>query len=297
MRILLTGTSGFIGKHLVPLLSHHQLWLLGRKKTHFHFSKNQTFLEIDLENTEQLRNKLRDITPDICIHLAWDRLPDYSLSNCLKNFEAGVRLFEILGATGCKKIFVAGSCWEYGDLQGQVSEADYPKNMNLFASYKTGLRLIGQSLAASNQIDFIWGRIFFVYGVGQRESSLIPYCYKTLKGNKTPRVNNPSAINDFIHVSDVANAIKALIETHNISGVFNIGSGKPSKIGKIVELVAKIMGSKRIPKCYSEYSEGKGIWADISLIQKKTGWSPQIPLETGIEKTLSQIDKKGKLIL
>lgn len=292
MRILLTGASGFIGRNLVPLLSHHQLCLISRKEPPSRLSSHLSYLKNDLADIKQLWNKARDFAPEVCIHLAWDGLPDYSLSNCLKNFETGVRLFEVLGTTGCKKIFVAGSCWEYGELQGQVSESDSSKNMNLFASHKTGLRLVGESLAVSQGIDFIWGRIFFVYGFGQRESSLIPYCYKTLKEGKTPQINNPCAINDFVHVSDVANAIKTLIETHKISGIFNIGSGKPSKVKKIVEIIAKKMGSKKIPIYHTEYSEEKGMWADISLIQKKTVWSPQIPLETGIEKTLSQMDER-----
>ena len=86
-----------------------------------------------------------------------------TLSTCLKNFNTSITLYDLLRKVGCKIIFNAGTCWEYGDLTGQVSESDVPGNMQFFASIKTSLRISGQSIFAYEGINFIWGRFFFVY--------------------------------------------------------------------------------------------------------------------------------------
>ena len=217
-------------------------------------------------------------------------MPDYSLLKCLENFNTTMHLFGFLKDIGCKKIFTAGTCWEYGNLQGQVKEEDSSSGMSLFASFKTSLRLIGENLAAEKGIDFIWGRIFFVYGPGQREQSLLPFCYQALKKKEAPQVNNPSAINDFIYVSDVAMAIVALIEAPFVSGVFNIGSGIPVTVAKLCNLVAQRLGVEGLPIEHPRSSNEKGFWADISSIQKSTGWKPQTSLENGIDETIKHLE-------
>lgn len=287
MRILVTGGSGFIGRHLLPLLERHQLLLIGRNEPRIR-PPNATYVHGDLAEAASWRDAAREFSPEACIHLAWTGLPDYSLPRCLENFDSSVRLFELLGDMGCRKIFAAGTCWEYGNLQGRVGEMDSPNSMNLFASFKTALRLVGESLAASRGLSFVWGRLFFVYGPGQRETSLIPSCYQALKKGRSPRVNNPDAVNDFIHVSDVARAIQALIESSGVSGVFNIGSGMPTGAGEVCRLVSRHVGGAGL--CTEanapSASDGQGAWADVSHIRARTGWTPRLTLQAGIEQTL-----------
>lgn len=288
MRILVTGGNGFIGRHLLPLLERHQLLLIGRSEPRVRLP-NATYVCGDLVQTGVWREAVRKFSPEACIHLAWAGLPDYSLPRCMENFDSSARLIDLLSGMGCQKIFVAGTCWEYGSLQGQVGETDVPHSMNLFASFKTALRLIGESLTASRGLNFVWGRLFFVYGPGQRETSLIPSCYRAFKQGQPPQINNPDAVNDFIHVSDVARAIQALIESPGASGIFNIGSGAPTGVGEICRLVSGYARGSGL--CSAEantpsVANGQGAWADVSRIRAKTGWTPRLSLQAGIEQTL-----------
>ncbi|SVE63310.1 uncharacterized protein METZ01_LOCUS516164, partial [marine metagenome] len=224
VRILLTGGSGFLGMHLLSILAHHQVLSFSRGKAGFSY-QNVSYHNCNLSDTATWKQQVRDFCPDVAIHLAWTGLPDYSFSRCLENFNFSIDLVDVLASTGCKTIFMAGTCWEYGDILGKVKETDIPGPLRLFPSFKTGLRLVSQSIAKRYEVKLIWGRIFFVYGFGQRETSLIPTCYKAIKKGLYPEMKNPFSRHDFIHISDVVGAIKALVETPEVSGVFNLGSG------------------------------------------------------------------------
>ncbi len=250
----------------MPLLGSHELLHLGKIE-----SRGET---------------VRKFSPEACVHLAWAGLPDYSLARCMENFNLGVELIKELSDTGCQKIFVAGTCWEYGDLQGQVRESDPTRVTNLFASFKTSLRLVAESLMAPRKQDLIWGRLFFIYGPGQRKTSLIPSCYNALSHDQPFSVNTPNAVSDFIHVSDAARAIKTLIESTGVSGIFNIGSGVPATAAEVCQLVSRCLNKNgSVPDGVT--AEKRGMWADVSLIKARTGWTPQLSLEAGIQQTVA----------
>ena len=289
MRILLTGGCGFIGKYLRPLLDKHQTLMVGRREFEG-LQDNIFYVRGNLSNLSESEEKIRAFSPEACIHLAWEGIPDYSFSTCLKNFNASIRLFDFLSRIGCKTIFAAGTCWEYGNLNGQVHESDTPANMNLFASIKSSLQLSGQSIFNSKAINFIWGRFFFIYGPGQRETSLIPSSFQTFKAGKIPELKNPNAVNDFIYVKDAAKAIVDILEAPNVSGVVNIGSGKPTKIIDVCKVISKKMGVTFKSSALESAHEKIGFWADLSKIGRQVGWAPEISLEEGIQMTLTSLE-------
>lgn len=292
MRIFITGANGFIGRHLVPLLDKHQLLAIGREQANFS-GRNISYIRANLADPASWEDRLEEFAPEACIHLAWQGLPDYSFEACLKNFDMSARLFDLLTLKGCKTIFVAGTGWEYGDAQGAVKEEDSPGKMSLFASFKTALRLVGENLAAQRKVNFIWGRLFFVYGPGQRDTSLMPSCYRSFVKGECPAVKNPDAVCDFVHVADAASAIKALIETKNTNGTFNIGSGSAAKVSQVCDYVAQALkAANSLPDKKDSSDKSNGFWADISLINGKTGWKPQTSLRKGVEEMMRELGRK-----
>lgn len=287
MKIFITGGSGFIGNELIPLLGKHELLCLTRSFKDLKSHNNIKYISGDLSNPETYLIALEEFKPDLCIHLAWYGLPDYSVQNNTLNFTFSIKLIECLIKVKCRKIFVAGSCWEYGNAQKSLCETDMPINPGIFGAFKTSLYMIMNSICRENNIDLIWGRVFFVYGPGQRKNSLIPYCYYLLKNGLNIKINNPLAINDFICVSDVANAIKHLIELDNISGVFNIGSGQGKAVWEVVNYVASSL--KLLPIYDNIIGPDMGNWANIKKISK-LGWKSEISLENGIFNTISELD-------
>ncbi len=289
MKIFITGGSGFIGSHLLPLLVRggHEVRCLERSDGMLGAS---LVMQGDLYKPDSYREELARFGPDCAIHMAWGGLPDYSLGNCRRNLLAGIDLFEALGQAGCNRIFAAGTCWEYGKLTGAVKEHDQGVELGVFPAFKIALHAIGLSCCEADGRRLIWGRPFFVYGPGQRASSLIPLCYRSLSVGTAPEINNPMAVNDFVHVADVAEAIRALIESDDAVGIYNIGTGTPAAVWEVVNAVA---ASLALPPVYRDMppAAANGFWAD-SRRMEALGWQPSMTLEAGIAQTIETWKKQ-----
>jgi len=277
MRILVTGGSGFVGRAICRLLaSRHDLLVLTRSDG---VAVPGTRLVGDLGRPAAWRDEVIRFAPDCCVHLAWEGLPDYSFATSHRNFEAGLALFDMLRGTSCRKVVGMGSCWEYGDVAGSVSEGTAPGRQGLFAAFKSATYAVGRPLLAENGIGLAWLRPFFIYGPGQRATSLIPSCIEEVAAGRPPAVRTPEAINDFIHVDDVATATAAVLETERAEGIYNVGSGRPTRVGDVVNLVCRHLGR---PAAFPAGDGGKGFWADTARIVGDTGWSARVSLESGV---------------
>lgn len=288
MRIFVTGGTGFIGRPLVANLikKGHELLILSRKS--HKSSKNLKFVKGDLGGN-LWQSEVRRFKPDACVHLAWQDLPNYDAQTSRRNLFQSLNLYNFLAEIGCKKILTAGSCSEYGMQKGKLSEESQVRPLNAFATAKNTLNLLGTEIAREKDIKFIWTRIFFCYGPGQRETSLLPSLINYKKTGKAPKIAEPDTQLDFIFVEDIAEAITKLLENAKTSGNYNIGSGKLTSISKIVKITGKLLGKeKEFEKLISHKSKAKwsDFYADISKIRKEIGWKPKTEIEEGIKKTI-----------
>ena len=301
MRAFLTGGTGFIGRYVLKHLEKegHDILLLTRaSKENFSSiikSKKVNIISGNLSDIDKWKNKLIQFKPDTTIHLAWEGIPDYGVKTSIKNLKYGLNLFEELARIGCKKIICTGSCWEYGQNQGEISEDLPVKSSNAFTTAKNALHLLGREIAKGNNMQFTWTRLFYVYGPGQRENSLIPYIIKCVKEGKELKIKTPSARNDFIYVEDVARAIVAILEKYTQSTVYNVGSGYSTSIQDIINIIYNELNFKHKSKDDLSKTEkicSDNFWADISKIKKDVSWEPKIDIKNGIKKNILYHEKK-----
>ncbi len=244
----------------------------------------------DLGTTGDWIGEIAKFQPEWCIHLAWQGLPDYSLERCRANLDAGLRLLDAVAQPGLRRMVVAGSCWEYGRVSGAVSEDRVPVDPGVFAATKQALLTVLDSVARDKGFDYRWARVFFVYGPGQRPTSLIPHLHAAYAAGRAPDVRQPDAVQDFVHVDDAAAALVALVERDAPSGIFNVGSGRPTSVGRVANRAADHYGTKRP---FDSLGEGQGFWADTSKMYASTGWRARIGVDEGLETTLAALDGVG----
>lgn len=323
MRIFITGGTGFIGSHVIKKLAGHDILALSSNtQNNFSNSKNLSLLKGNLANLSDWKKKVRDFKPDAAVHIAWEGIPDYGIEMSLKNLQYGLSLYEFLTEIKCKNILTTGSCWEYGGQKGKLSEDMPVKPFNAFTASKNSLNFLGWEIAKKNNVNFIWTRLFYIYGPGQKGQSLIPYLIDCVKNGKTPEIKNPLAKNDFAYVEDVADAISKILINCKESTTYNIGSGKLTSVQKIIDIIFKefsgnestrdlMVGVSSLGRISSDsrkpatlqsgfYRDKQfrkkqarqtdtlsSFYADISKIKKEVDWKPETNIEQGIKKTIA----------
>ena len=274
MKTLITGSSGFIGRALLKQNLSGDLHVTSRVSTslptgitgHFGDLSNQEFLKYLAEQ------KFEQV-----IHLAWEGLPNLSEENNLRNLKISKKFLEILASSGVKDFQIAGSCLEYGDLTGQISEEVIGENLSDFAATK--IKLL--EFIADLGVNYKWHRIFYSYGPFQHDNSLLSSAFLSAKNGISLKLSNPNISRDFIYVDDVAKAMSQLIETPGVSGIFNIGSGKGTLVKDLVDALNSKMGLEVQDQVVEK---SPALTADIKKITETCGWTPEVSIKQGVKK-------------
>ncbi len=295
MKILITGASGFIGKHILNLLSQekYQLLLLAEdeKNRRLLGGYNAEIIISNLNNIQSCKEEIRRFDPQVCIHLAWEAIPDYSFETSRRNLDNSLDLINlIVNETGCGKLIISGSCYEYGKTIGLCRESNKTGVNSFFSWAKCALYNYCQCLCKKSNTDLVWFRIFYVYGPGQRKDSLIPTLVNSLKNGMLPQIKRPLDANDFIYVGDVARAFATAANKKIKPGIYNLGTGKATKVIDICRTAEKIIcGTTSLSDAIKlDCNSGKPVCfrADTNKTRRALSWQPDVSIENGIKNYL-----------
>jgi UDP-glucose 4-epimerase len=223
---------------------------------------------------------LGDIVPSI------ERPMDYMRANV----DGTLAVLEAARHAGVAKFVYAASSSCYGAQPPVPTSEDAP----IVTEYPYALsKYLGECAALH------WGqvykmpvnsiRIFNAYGPRVRTTGVYGAVFgvflaQRLKGLPLTVVGDGAQRRDFVYVTDLARAFLAAAESEQANQIFNVGTGNPQSINRLVELIG---GEKiHIPK---RPGEPEATWADSSKIQRMLGWAPQVSFEEGVGTMLDNI--------
>lgn len=241
MKIFVTGASGFIGSALIPALlkKNYDVFVLVRsieKIKKYDWYNNVKYIVKDLKSIS--KNDLEQINPDIVYHLAWSNLPNYQDPvHIKKNLPEQLSFLRAFAQSGLKKIIISGSCLEYGLKEGLLNEDDSLKPTTSYGLSKVSIYSMLKDLKLKYNFDFIWYRIFYVYGCNQNPKSLYPSLLRAIKNkDRIFKMSHGNQVRDFIHINDVINYFLMPLKT-DMNGVFNISSGEGVRVKDFVRKI------------------------------------------------------------
>ncbi len=290
MRIFVTGGTGFIGRHLLDKFECHDLLCLTRSPSQTLNRERVRWINADLHDFSRVSFELKEFEPDVAIHLAWQGLPDYSDAVCDANIQISLSFLRALANTNVKRIVVAGSCFEYGSLAGEMFETSKVEANSRFAEAKLHIFDEFNHVSKTKNIELVWSRIFYSFGPGQRSSSLIPTTCRALFAGEIPNIKVPGASHDFVFIDDVATALFRLTISDSVSGIFNIGSGRTYSVAELVNMIAR---NCNLDFRINNGEVSQGTWASLLKIKRYTGWEPKYTLQQGVAETLKALKKNS----
>lgn len=239
MRVAVTGATGFIGRHVMHALAQRdceRVAVVRPGRAEAAAGLGCELVEADLQDAPaDLFERMG--RPDVLVHLAWSGLPNYrSLHHFERELPAQYRLLSSLVAAGLPSLFVAGTCFEYGMQSGCLSERLPALPDNPYGYAKDALRRQLQFLQASHPFDLVWARLFYLYGEGQAESSLLPQLRRAAAGGEALfRMSGGEQLRDYLAVAEAADRIARLATGAGDVGVVNLCSGVPVSVRTLVE--------------------------------------------------------------
>jgi UDP-glucuronate 4-epimerase len=321
MRVLVTGSAGFIGFHLSQLLLAEGAQVLGydgmtdyydvalKQRRHAILSEHAGFRAVEalLEDQAALDAAADAFRPDVIVHLAAQAGVRYSIDNPRAYLDANITgSFHVMEAArrhGVRHLMMASTSSVYGANTempyAETHKADTP--MSFYAATKKATEAMGHAWAHIHGVPVTMFRFFTVYGPwGRPDMALFRFTKAILAGQPIDVYNHGDMWRDFTYVDDLVRGIRLLMDAVPGKGaavagdslspvapwrVVNIGNSDRVRLTDFIDAIEDCCGRKAIRNLMPmQAGDVPATWADASLLRALTGYAPQTPFRDGVAR-------------
>ena len=311
MKILVTGTAGFIGMHLASSLLDDGHEVVGydnfndyypvklKRDRHALLEKRRGYagIEGDLADYGKLQACLADHRFDVVCHLAAQAGVRYSIEHPFTyqkaNLEGFLNVLEACRHAKIARLVYASSSSVYGgNTRLPFSEADrVDMPISLYAATKKANELMAHCYTHLYGLQTIGLRFFTVYGPWGRPDMAMWLFTEAMAGGRPIKVFNHGRMRrDFTYVDDIVSGTKAALFRGGLAPyeVFNLGNSRPEDLMELIRLVAASLGVEPAMELLPmQPGDVPATYADTSLAEQKLGFAPSTPISVGIPRFVS----------
>lgn len=323
-KVLITGSSGFIGFHLATLLLEKNYNVVGVDNMNDYYDTklkegrlnileqyvNYKFYKIDLKDKQSIDNLFKEYKFDYVVNLAAQAGVRYSIENPYayvdSNLIGFVNILEACRNYPVKHLLYASSSSVYGGNKvapfSTEHQVDHP--VSLYAATKKSNELMAHTYSHLYKIPTTGLRFFTVYGPwGRPDMAYFSFTDAILEDKPINVFNHGKMERDFTYIDDIVEGIYKLLpltpksnpdwdetkdklsESFAPYKVYNIGNNQPVQLEKFIAVLEDKIGKKAV-KNYMEMQPGDVVrtYADTSDLEKTIGFKPSTSIEDGLEK-------------
>lgn len=303
--ILVTGGAGFIGYHLCTKLSG----LTDNLTIYDNLSSGTVKNVEDVPKAKFVKGDILDLNTlcnlpkqDLIYHLAAQVVVGYSMENPLVDFDTNAKgtlhVLEKARKDDAKVVF-ASSAAVYGNPSVFPTPESY--GFHPFSCYGLS-KVVGEEYCQMYReqygLDITITRFANVYGL-RCHGVIHDFLEKLAKDpDKLVIIGTGKQCRDFVHVSDIVEALITIGKKENINGeVYNLGLGKTVSVQELANMILTILKLQNRTAVSTTGVSWQGdvtkIWFDITKAKKELGWTPKVTLEESIKEVIA--DRKIRI--
>jgi nucleoside-diphosphate-sugar epimerase len=300
LRILLTGSTGFVGQRLVSNLISRgdDVCALGRTPCKHPNVTNFTVPELDVD---AIASALEGQTFDAIIHLAAagvhpsDR-DDFTLMK-VNTLLTGA-IVTIAKRINVKAVVIAGSSAEYQSVATDkpIKEDGKCETQKLYGASKAAGTILALAQSAVQQIPVAVMRVFNVFGPGEAPHRLLPCLIRDLNSGQPVKLSAGTQVRDFIYIDDVCTgliaAVDGLINKKLSSGIYNLSTGVGRSVADFARNTSTLLETDpallQLGALPMRPDDLPYVVGDSTLFQTCSGWRPAFTMEQGILTTIKE---------
>lgn len=296
---VITGASGMLGQALIRCLVENDVSVLAivrpnSKRNDALFSHEKVnILECDLSDLISASEHIKE-DYDAFFHFGWSGTFGQSRNNMYgqnDNVKYTLDAVELAHKLNCKVFLGAGSQAEYGRVENNTMLSGelptYPETGYGIAKLCAGQ--MSRVLCKEYGIRHVWTRILSIYGPGDKEHTMVMSGILSMLRGERPKYTKGEQQWDYLHCDDAAKAFYLAADKGKDGAVYCIGSGKIRLLKDYIKCIRDAVNPNmelRFGEVPYYDKQVMYLCADISELQKDTGFTPQISFEEGIKDTV-----------
>lgn len=297
-RVLITGGTGFIGRHVAADMHArgYEVIVTGREGGTA-LPRDVRRLTVDLLS-DSAPAAIAEVGAGTLIHLAWETTHGI-FWNAPENLDWSAATFRIaraFQAAGGARLVGVGTGFEYA-LSGiePLDEASSPlKPATFYGASKNVTRLGLEAFAEATQLSFAWARVFHLFGPGEKPTRLVPAVIGALMRGEEAKTTKGDLPRNFMHARDVGRAI-ATVAAAPVTGAINIGHERHTCVAEIACEIARQLGKEallRIGAVPTNPAEPASIIPRLDRLAA-LGFKPELDLASGLAEVIQSMKKAG----